>query len=435
MKRIEEELNGKVLLVLGASADEISLVQRAQKYGVYVIVTDYNTDINISPAKLLADEYWNISWSDIDALIEKIGDRKIDGVIAGYSEFRVENTIKLCRELGLPCYCDEEQLEFTRNKRKFKDSCKANAVPVIKDYSSIEEVDSFPVIVKPVDRAGSIGISIAHNRKELVKAYEYAMNLSVCKDVIIEKYVTNGKKFDAYYEIVNGEVLLCSSDDVINASNNGDSKVVQSGWILPSRHHSAYMSKVHPNMVNLITNLGIKYGYIFFSGFVDETENFVFFECGFRLCGGHLYNYFPLIGCYDNLDLFLVYQLTGSTDILSKNNVNNKDLTCLTLNVYAQAGTVKNIKGFDVIKKNKDCCFSLQQGRIGQDCKDDSAILTKIGIVYFCSEDYDELIKDAKVFYDELVVCDLDGNDMIYDKVSQDTLLEYFKEKELNENE
>ena len=49
--------------------------------------------------------------------------------------------------------------------------------------------------------------------------------------------------------------------------------------------------------------------------------------------------------------------------------------------------------------------------------------------------DYDELINDTKVFYDELVVCDLDGNDMIYDKVSQDTLLKYFKEKELNENE
>ena len=31
-----------------------------------------------------------------------------------------------------------------------------------------------------------------------------------------------------------------------------------------------------------------------------------------------------------------------------ENNVNNKDLTCLTLNVYAKAGTVKNIKGFDV---------------------------------------------------------------------------------------
>ena len=77
MKRIEEELNGKVLLVLGASADEISLVQRAQKYGVYVIVTDYNTDINISPANLLADESWNISWSDIDALIEKIGENEI----------------------------------------------------------------------------------------------------------------------------------------------------------------------------------------------------------------------------------------------------------------------------------------------------------------------------------------------------------------------
>lgn len=33
-------LTGKKLLILGATAGEISLVKRAQKYGIYVIVTD-----------------------------------------------------------------------------------------------------------------------------------------------------------------------------------------------------------------------------------------------------------------------------------------------------------------------------------------------------------------------------------------------------------
>lgn len=61
-------LTGKKLLILGATAGEISLVKRAQKYGIYVIVTDNHTDYTLAPAKNVADEAWDISWSDIDTL-------------------------------------------------------------------------------------------------------------------------------------------------------------------------------------------------------------------------------------------------------------------------------------------------------------------------------------------------------------------------------
>ena len=62
----------KKLLVLGASANEITLVKRAQSYGIYVIVTDYNTEHKISPAKDVADEYWDISWNDINVLEKNV---------------------------------------------------------------------------------------------------------------------------------------------------------------------------------------------------------------------------------------------------------------------------------------------------------------------------------------------------------------------------
>ena len=64
-------LKGMKLLVLGASPDEITLVKRAQEFGIYVIVTDYNTDRKLSPAKDIADEAWDISWSEIDDLEKK----------------------------------------------------------------------------------------------------------------------------------------------------------------------------------------------------------------------------------------------------------------------------------------------------------------------------------------------------------------------------
>ena len=46
-----KELEGKKLLILGATSGEISLVQRAQMYGVYVIVTDNHTNYEFAPAK------------------------------------------------------------------------------------------------------------------------------------------------------------------------------------------------------------------------------------------------------------------------------------------------------------------------------------------------------------------------------------------------
>ena len=424
MDLLKQNLAGKKLLVLGASVNEITLVKRAQEYGVYVIVTDYNLDYNLSPAKKLANKAWNISWSDIDELEKKCREENIDGVIAGYSEFRVENTIKLCERLSLPCYCNYEQLEFTRDKRKFKERCIRNGVPVVKDYKTVDSVDEFPVIVKPVDRGGSIGISIAANKEELEKAYKYAMDLSVCKDVIIEKYIADCNKFDAYYEIVNGEIILAGTDDVINAKNNALKKVVQSGWILPSKYQKQFGQNVDESFRKLIIDLKIKNGYIFFSGFADGKGNFMFFECGFRLCGGHLYNYFPLVGYYDNLDLLLEYQLTGKVTKQSIKKIDER-LKCLTINLYSKAGTIKELGGFDEIKKIEDCKFVLKNANVGQICKEDEAILSKLGMVYFCSNSNEILLKDTDLLYSYFYARDSYGNDLVYDRIEQSELKKF----------
>lgn len=104
------------LLILGATYHEIDIVERAHNKGIYVIVTDNNLDWSKSPAKYVADEAWNISWSDIDALVLECRESKVNGIIAGFSEFRVENMIKLCDKLGLPCTLSMKQLNLTRDK-------------------------------------------------------------------------------------------------------------------------------------------------------------------------------------------------------------------------------------------------------------------------------------------------------------------------------
>ena len=66
-----ESLKGKKLLVLGGSSYMIDPVLKAKSMGLYTIVTDLH-GIEKAPAKLVADEYWDISLMAYDQLVPLI---------------------------------------------------------------------------------------------------------------------------------------------------------------------------------------------------------------------------------------------------------------------------------------------------------------------------------------------------------------------------
>ena len=415
---MKKYLQGKKLLVLGATSGEISLVKRAQEFGIYVIVTDSHKDWTLSPAKQYADEAWNISWSDISALKEKCIQEKVDGATAGYSEIRVDSLIRLCEEMKFPCYITMEQLDITRDKIKFKDECRKNGVPVVKEYPSVESVDEFPVIVKPTDRAGSIGISIASNEQELKRSYEYAMEMSLTNSVIIEKFIEDQSKIDIYYAVEDGVITPITTTDVINAADNGRERVVQSSWLYPCKYQKELLEKEDQNLRRMIQGMGIKYGCIFFSGFVDkEKKEFVFFECGFRLEGGHQYEYVSRKGPMNFLDLFICHALTGKTEIIKKKKDINSNLKCGTINFYSKKGTIASISGVDTIAKMDSCSLALVSARVGQECNDDKAILSKLAMFSFCDESGERIAEDMETAYSLFKVAGTNGEDLIYDRI------------------
>lgn len=407
-------IKGKKLLILAGGPNLVSLVERAKELGVYTIVTDYY-DHKTSPAKNIADESWDISWSDLDTLEIRCRENHIDGITTGYSESPVECCIQLCERLGLPCYCTKDQLDFTRDKVRFKSVCRKNGVPVVKEYFSIDEVDEFPVIMKPVDRAGSIGVGVATCKEELKPVFDYAMEKSYSKNVIIEKYIC-GTKIDVYYEIREGQIRLLSTSSSINGKENGFDRVVQSAWYLPSHAHSLIVRDADPAIRGMIKNLGIRNGYLFVSGF-EENGKLMFFETGFRLCGGHLYNYYKELGNANNLDIFIYHALTGSTKDVLPSPTANPQMKCMTINVYAKHGTIGSIEGLSEIGAMEDCKFSLLTGHVGQECEDDKAILDKIGMYYFCSPSAQKLEQDTIRAYELMKVIDEKGNDMMYDRI------------------
>lgn len=417
----------KRLLIIGASCNEIPLAKRARELGAYVIITDRNKDWNKSPAKYYADKAYDISWSDIDQLENICKYEKVDGIIAGYSEFRIENLIKITSRLKLPCYSNLDQLEITRDKIKFKRECAQYNIPTVQEYDYNDSNINFPVIVKPVDRGGSIGISIANNYLELQTSYEKALELSVKKEVIIEEFIQNQTKVDFYYAIENENIELISMCDTLHAKNNGTKRVVQSAWLYPSSIIGENFKEVNNNIKKMIRGMGIKHGCIFFSAFLLNSKKYVFFECGFRLEGAHQYRYVELSKGFNYLDVFINNALRIDRKVLSnKNNIYNKKIKSIVINIYSKKGKIKALNGFEEISKLENCTFLLKSSNIGDEVDDSDAILSKVGMFSFCDESVEKLKTSVDKAYKLLEIQGESDEDLVYDKIDTDLILNWW---------
>ena len=357
-----EHLNGKKLLVIGSSEREANIVRTAQSLGVYVIVSDGLPKSPKTIAKHIADESWDIDYSKIEEIGDKCKQEGVDGVIAGYSEFRVLAACRIANYIGTPFYATEEQIEITRNKRLFKDRCSQYGVPVPKDYvfsdhipDNILEIVNYPVIVKPTDYAGRKGITICYDESQLNEAIPYALKMSQSKTVIVEDYIV-GTEFSAIYSISNGEISLsCFNEKYLN-----ESQIRKTGLcdlaLTPSKHLQKYIDTTDVGVRAFLKGIGAKDGVAFFQGIVDERCCWVF-EMGYRLNGGNDYFLIEKNNGISYMKMLISHSLIGKMgDDLKKDNPFFKTFSCNYI-VYAHEGIVskisyegeKNLPGIDEV--------------------------------------------------------------------------------------
>lgn len=73
-------------------------------------------------------------------------------------------------------------------------------IRIAKTYASVEEIDSYPVVIKPAKEGSSVGLYICNTKEEALKAYEVLQN----KEPLIEEFI-KGDELTA--GVLNGEKL------------------------------------------------------------------------------------------------------------------------------------------------------------------------------------------------------------------------------------
>lgn len=309
-------LFGKKLLILGGKSILVDIVKRAKALGVYTIVAD-NNPFEKSPAKMVADKYYDISFAEIDKIVEIIQTEKIDGVLTGFTDSYLKYYIDICKAAGLPCYGDFLQFEIATNKATFKKACIAAGVPVIpgKETMSVEEArevaskQGYPVILKPADNSGSRGVIKCDSAEDIEAAYQFAYSFSTCGLVIVEKYMDCENIAVSYY-VANGEIRLTTTcERQLHISNETGSSIT-SYTQYPSKYTDRYINEVDMAIKKFLKDNHFQNGMIAFQAFVDD-DSFYFCEMCFRPSGGHHYILIEDQNHVDEMGLLIEFALIG----------------------------------------------------------------------------------------------------------------------------
>lgn len=416
-----KELEGKKLLVLGGSATSIDIVNAAHALGVYVIVTDYY-DTSRSPAKLVADEYWNESIMDYVKLCELIKKNEVNGLITGFTDSYLLAYQHLCELSGLPCYATKEALEITLSKSQFKKICRDNGVPVIPEYdlatfdpNIISENNK--VIVKPVDNSGSRGVILCKSANDFQRCLNFALSYSKKKEVIIEKYMD----FDSYaasYTIQNGNISLSTLNDRLEHKSSETAAITTAG-IYPSKYLDLYLEKMDSKMRLMYKKLGVTNGALSVQGFVDG-EDFYIMEMGYRLTGGQHYVFSKYENGISSLDLLIHFSLTGQMadyEIAKIDNPRFKDV-CLNLNILGKSATISRIEGQKYLERMPELIHATFFKKCGDQIGMDGTTAQKLVSLHLVLKDYKDL---------QRVISDIQSNYHVYDENGNDLVLELMK--------
>ncbi len=280
----------KRILFLGASQFQIAPILYAKEQGHYVITCDYLPD---NPGHKFADEYHDVSTTDKEAVLELAKKLQIDGIVAYASDPAAPTQAYVGNKLGLPSN-PYESVKILSRKDYFRNFLEKHGflVPKSQSFYNLEEAYSWfrelekPVIVKPVDSSGSKGVTKVDVKGKLKEAFNYALEFSREKKVVIEEFFhRDGYQVAGDGFVLNGKLVFRSwANEHFDKLAN---QFVPVGESFPSEIKGEAILKAHYETQRLLDLLDIKSGALNFDFHFNKNQEFSFLELGPRN-GGNL---------------------------------------------------------------------------------------------------------------------------------------------------
>ncbi|MFO7866022.1 MAG: ATP-grasp domain-containing protein [Candidatus Aminicenantes bacterium] len=307
----------KTIMILGASYDQIPMIEKANEKELKVISIDGNRE---APGFAIADEHHCVEVMDSEKVLEIARQKKIDGITTMVSNLGMRTVAYVASQMNLPAI-PVESAKAATDKVEIKKILQKGHVPVPKGIScrhyeeakeKINELD-FPVIVKPVDGTKGRGLVMVENEKILKKNINYSLTFSPSKRLIIEEWI-DGPTVGAECLIVDGELEPILLTDKYNTK---PPECVTLGLTTPSDLPEVVQEKVIETAKGVAKALGLNTGAAHIDMVVDKGRPKVI-DVGPRLASGPvIFDFAPNIMGVDMIGAIIDMAL-GETPVIRK---------------------------------------------------------------------------------------------------------------------
>lgn len=412
---------------MGGMRISCEIVRKAKQMGIHTIVADYYP-VEKSPAKSIADEAFCVSVTDVDAVTKLIRQEHIDGVVVGFNDMLLPYYADICTSNGLPCYGTREQFEVLTIKDRYKELCRQFGVPTIPEYSLDSTDIRYPVLVKPSDSSGSRGISICHNREELLQAVEKGKSASKNGRVVIERYM-NGREVTVFWTFQDGHYYLSALGNRHVKQNQGDDVIpLPVGYTFPSVFLPRYRTEVEDKCKAMFRHLGIRDGMMFMQCKVEDGVCYLY-DIGYRLTGSLEYKILERVCGYNPLEMMICHALTGYMGNESIVNKATPEFNTPAFNVscLCAPGTIARIEGVDTVKQMPEVEDAVLAHVPGETITPEMrGLLAQITVRVLGSvTNKDELLPVMEKIDNTIHILDKDGNELLLSGIEYEDINGY----------
>jgi biotin carboxylase len=412
----------KKLIILGGNPETAVLVDIAVSMGIYTIVIDPNPN---APAKKNASETHDIDGFDTDKIASLAKKKNVDAVLVGVADILVKPYREICEKLNIHCYATEKAVEAFCSKDGFKRYCAKYDIQDIPGIyltrdSEIKKPDNLdlPLMVKPVDSGGGVGMKICRDEDDYFATVEKALTFSKKGVVLVERYMDiDCDDMAVYYTFRNGTPYLSATYDRQLTRLQGDSSPIATGTIYPSKYTDLFLQDVHPKLCSMFKGLSIKAGILNIQFFV-ENNVFYCYDPGFRLQGEAPHIHLAHINGFDHRKMLINYAFTGvfgEDDFSEKNDYMMRGQVACSIWVLLKGGKIDIVEGLNEIKSNKNVVFIVERFKVGDTVKEEF-LGTERQVLYRIYVNTDSVVEVNQIidnFKNTLNVFDSNGENMI----------------------
>ena len=253
----------KKLLLLGAGIEQKIVIEYAHELNFEVIAIDSNSDapgLKISDISIIEDI------TNVEKICEIAQKYSVNGIMTHAVEIP-HIVSRVAQKMNLPGL-SPEIADIATNKKMRIECFQKNKIPSPKFVygSSVEEIlekitnFDFPLVMKPIDNAGSRGVIKIEKIDDISKIYDECTSFSKTKTVLIEEFLS-GPQISTESIIINNKIITTGfADRNYDMNKKFSPYFIENGHTIPSILSSKEKNEVIKVVENSIKAIGINFG-------------------------------------------------------------------------------------------------------------------------------------------------------------------------------